>query len=277
MKIRRYLSFFNYQTLIVMVVCLTSSAVCLYFQLSIYIDFIIVGLTIFFPLTFLMRSAFRRRERAIQYLSLFKGSLQSVYYAFQGAKIDAEKKNEFKNLATNISDKLLQYLLDGTGETTVQELGHAVYHFTRNNKKSFKRAFSLKIFLFIFRLNESIEFLIATKRHRTPWGVHAVVLFSIYAFIIFYPASLLHDIGFTSSLWYVFMMTGVKGLLLISLYNVEALMEDPFNQKGPDGIRVNDFRFSPVIPATAALVEEPAVTIVETMPDETILPESKDE
>ena len=97
--------------------------------------------------------------------------------------------------------------------------------------------------MFIFRTNESIEFLLATRRHKTPWGPRAVVLFAIYGFTVFYPASLLHDIGFNVQLWYVFIMTFFKTFLLITLYNVEALLEDPFNQKGTDGIRIYDFAF----------------------------------
>jgi hypothetical protein len=38
-------------------------------------------------------------------------------------------------------------------------------------------------------------------------------------------------------------MTAGKGLVLISLYNVQTFLEDPFNQNGPDDIRLDDFRF----------------------------------
>ena len=95
---KKYLSIFNRHTLVVVGISLISSALCLYFQLSIFLDFLIIGIMIVFPLTFSLTAAFRRRERALQYLSLFKGSLQSVYYAFQNAKIDLQKKNEFKNI-----------------------------------------------------------------------------------------------------------------------------------------------------------------------------------
>jgi hypothetical protein len=54
---------------------------------------------------------------------------------------------------------------------------------------------------------------------------------------------LLHRTGFTVPYWYVLTMTGTKGLLLISFYNIQSMIEDPFNQNSPDGIRLNDFRF----------------------------------
>ena len=271
---RKYLSIFNLRTLIVAVLSVASSAYCVYFHVSLYLDFLILGLMIAFPLTFSLGAAFKRRERALQYISLFKASLQSVYYVFKDAKLDDEKKNEFENVARGMSEKLLEYLLTGAGSSSVQDLSHAVYNFVQANKEHLKRTFASKLFFFLFRLNESIEFLIATKRHRTPWGVRTIVLVVVYSFVIMYPASLLHDVGFNVPLWYVVLQTGVKGLIIISLYNVQTLLEDPFNQAGPDAIRVDDFRFSPVdTPEPAAA----PVPIVEMAPGFEVDPLSDEE
>jgi hypothetical protein len=38
-------------------------------------------------------------------------------------------------------------------------------------------------------------------------------------------------------------MTGSKGLILISFFNVQHLLENPFDQTGPDDIRLDDFKF----------------------------------
>jgi len=38
-------------------------------------------------------------------------------------------------------------------------------------------------------------------------------------------------------------MTSLKSLFLISFYNIQKMLEDPFNQNSPDGIRLNDFQF----------------------------------
>jgi len=73
-NIKKHLAVFNLQTLSVALVAFVSSAGCLYFQLSIFIDFLILGLMMVFPLTFLLRAAFSRRVNALQYLSLFMAS-----------------------------------------------------------------------------------------------------------------------------------------------------------------------------------------------------------
>jgi hypothetical protein len=95
---KKYLSIFNIQTLLVIILSLLSSYVCLQWKLTIFLDFLIVGIVIAFPLTFSFSVAFRRRERALQYLSLFKASLQSVVYAFGNSKLDEDKKTKIKNL-----------------------------------------------------------------------------------------------------------------------------------------------------------------------------------
>jgi hypothetical protein len=58
--------------------------------------------------------------------------------------------------------------------------------------------------------------------------------------VIFYPASSLFERDTTYAL--LMLSTAVKGFFLISFYNVLSMLEDPFNQKSPDGIRVYDFR-----------------------------------
>jgi len=241
---KKYLSIFNVQTLLILLICLLSCYFSLRFRLSLFIDFLIIGIIIAFPLTFSLRVAFRRRERALQYLSLFKASLQSVVYAFGNSKLDEDKKTEIKSIAGNVTDELIEYLLRNKHDATaVQKASHAIYTFVQVNRENMKSTFSVKILLFLFRINESIEFLLATRRHNIPWGPKAIVLFAIYVFAVFYPASLLHRTGFTVPFWYVFAMTSLKSLFLISFYNIQKMLEDPFNQNSPDGIRLNDFQF----------------------------------
>jgi len=241
---KKYLSIFNLQTLLVTGLSLLSCYLSVRFELRIYADFLIIGLIIVFPLTFSMREAFKRRERCLQYLSLMKASLQSVFYSLQNSKLGDHKTAEFGNIAQSISETLIRYLSKASDDVVaVEQSAHAMATFFEKNRKMTKRD-SLKILLFISKINESIEFLLAVRRHRTPWGPRAIVLFAIYLLAILYPASVLFAAGAEFQLWNLFLMTEFKVLILISLYNVQGLLEDPFNQNSPDGIRLNDFRFT---------------------------------
>lgn len=235
---------FNKHTLLIVLLSLLSSFFSVEYQISIYLDFIFLGIFIALPLTYTLREAFKRRERAIQYLSSFRATLQSSYYYFEISKAGPGTKLEFRNTLTNISARLIEYLSGKTNDAEgVQKAAHAVFVFINANKEDFKNSFSEKILSFQYRINESIDFLLATKRHQTPWGVRATILFGIYCFVIFYPASLLHTTGFDTPFWYVFVMTGFKGFILISLCSVQILLENSFDQKGYDCIRIHDFDF----------------------------------
>ncbi|HRI19807.1 MAG TPA: hypothetical protein PLA68_02585 [Panacibacter sp.] len=242
---KKYLFLFNTQTLSVVCVTLISSYLSLQFHFSMYIDFVILGLVIAFPLTLTIKEAFRRRERAIQSLSGLKASLMTLFYSFENRNLDSEKKAEFKNILLNLSGSLTQYLAHKKNETLiVQRSSESIVRFIRTNNETLKKPFSLKLLFYLQRVNEDIEFLSATKNHRTPKGIRAIILFAIYAFVIFYPASLLKETGFNVPLWYVFAMSVFKSIVLISLYNAQVLLEDPFNQESPEGIRLNDFQFT---------------------------------
>ena len=256
---KKYISIFTLQTLVVTGLSLVSCYISLRFQFRIYADFLIIGIIIVFPLTFTMREAFRRRERSLQYLSLLKASLQSTFYTIQNTKMEAYKKAELELIAYTIPDKLIRYLTGASEDiAAVQQAFYALITFIQQNKKETKNI-SVKILLFMFRINESIEYLLAVKRHHTPWGPKAVVLFTIYLFVIFYPAAILYETGFNMTPWNLYLMTGFKAFILISLYNVQVLMEDPFNELSPDGIMMNDFRFNPDTYTTTAPINANAL------------------
>lgn len=256
---KKYLSIFNLQTVAIISLSLVSAYICALYHFSIYFDFLILNFIIIFPLTFSLGMALKRREKAIQFLSLFKASLQSVYYGFQKSKLDIDQKAAFRKTAENLSAQLINYLAGKSGTaTTVREASHSIYTFTRDNKKNIKSSFSIKVSLFLFRMNQSIEFLLATRIHRTPWGPRAIALFGIYFFAIFYPASLIHDIGTGDvKFLFVFLSTASKAIILISFYNVQALLENPFNQKGTDGIKLGDFNLFAGIDINEEIVPTP--------------------
>jgi hypothetical protein len=215
-------------------------------------DFLIFGLLIAFPITLATKEAFKRRERAIEYLSLFKSTLQSIYYAVVNSKLEYREKDFFKTIATDLTSSLIHYLKgNNPGEPSfVHAASDKIAAFVIRNKKTLKGSLPDKILFYLFRVNGSIEALLATKRHRTPRGLHIVVKFAIYLFVIFYPATLLHETGPNESLGYLFMASVFKSIFLISLLNVQEMLEDPFNQLGSDDIRMGDFVFtSQLLPA----------------------------
>ena len=249
---KRFTAIVNWQTLIVLCLSFLSCYFTITYHFTMYMDFLIFGLLIAFPVTLATKEAFKRRERAIQYLSLFKSTLQSLYYAVVNSKLEYREKEFFKNISVDLTRSLIDYLktYKAGDPSSVHAASDKLAFFVMRNKKALKGSLPDKILFYLFRVNSSVEFLLAVKRHRTPRGLHAVVKIAIFLFVIFYPATLLHETGPSESLGYLFMSSGFKSLFLISLLNVQEMLEDPFNQTGSDDIRMEDFTFtSQLLPA----------------------------
>jgi len=228
---------------VIAILALVGSFITLRFQVKIYVDFIFLSLFIAFPITFSLKEAARKRTNAIKYLSVFNTSLQSSLYYFENSKVERDKKVEFKNVLIRTSGMLFEFLSGKSGDATaVKGASDAVFIFVQANKRHLKDGLAEKILSFQNGINENIVLLLAAKRHNTPWGVRLVTLFAIYMFVIFYPSSLVGNRG-VAAFWNVFAMTAFKSFILIWLYNVQMYLEDPFNQKSPDSIRLKDFQF----------------------------------
>ena len=243
---KRFTSIVNWQTLLVVCLSFVSCYFTITYHFTMYADFLIFGLLIAFPITLTTKEAFKRRERAMQYLSLFKASLQSLYYGVLNSKCEYREKETFKNIVIDLTGTLINYLKapEAGDPSPVYAASDKIAVFVMRNKKALKGSLPDKISFFLFRINDSIEFLLATKRHRTPRGLNLVVKIAIYLFVVLYPASLLHQTGPGESLGYLFVSSVIKSVFLISLINVQEMLEDPFNQAGSDDIRMDDFAFT---------------------------------
>ena len=129
---------------------MVSSFISLQYKIALYIDFVIVGIILSFPISFAMREAFRRRERAIQYLSLFKSTLQSIFYCFESSKLDRIKKDEVKHILMHTSEEMIDYLSGNSEQhSSLESDPGRLLLFIQNNEENIKSSFSVKILSFI--------------------------------------------------------------------------------------------------------------------------------
>lgn len=156
--------------------------------------------------------------------------------------MEQRDKEYFKKLVAEVTDTLISYLkAENPGDVSPVHLASdRIASFVRRNKKALKGSLGDKILFFLGRTNDSIEFLLATKRHNTPKGLNLVVKIATFLFVIFYPATMLHKTP-DETLISLFLSSVIKSVFLISLINVQEMLEDPFNQQGTDNIRMGDF------------------------------------
>lgn len=75
----KFIHYFNFRTLLALVISQAATYIAITNDLSFHLDLLLFGICIVFPLHFSMQSAFKRRDRALEYFSLFKGGSMSLY------------------------------------------------------------------------------------------------------------------------------------------------------------------------------------------------------
>jgi hypothetical protein len=243
----KYLTIINLRTVLAVGAAALATYITTHFDFHYNYDLTMVSIAIIFPLVFTIRSAFRRREKALEFLSRFKAGLITVDACFQeNRKIAPESKDEVRATVRNISNCLIDYL--GTETCTVEKVNEEagkIAAFIRANSEHIGNATALKIYRFMKDVYQGIENVVAIKLHRTPISIRAYCLIFIYIYPIIYSPSLynrLYDGVTNRDAWILYALTMFSTFILISLYNVQEQLENPFDQHGVDDIRLNDFR-----------------------------------
>lgn len=236
------LALINIKTFVVVTIAIVASLITIKYNLKINNAVILFGILVVFPLVKSFQFAFKRREKSLEYLSLFKGGLISVHQFFvHSKKLLPEHKAAAREDILRAIESLLNYLKTG------QPAADKVYnHLDRVSvfMKEHREELSGKTVTLIIRqmrdVYVSTAFLVSMKRHRT---VAALRVFAL-VFIAIFPlvqAPILNN-TFEQNAVMVISITCLTGLILTTLFNVQHQLENPFDQIGHDDIQLDDFR-----------------------------------
>ena len=238
----RYLAIINLRTFWVILIYVGTCYATIYYDLRFDYDVTLISIAIIFPLVFTIRAAFRRREKSREYLSRMKSGLMAIYYCFENTdKLEPEKRIEVANVLVNIPLSVNNYLMNSGDEDIVRAAEQKVFTFTQDQKQNISNGMAYKIFRFMKDVHQGIEAVMAVNRHRTPISLRAYCLVFIYIFPLIYVPSFLHRVGYDTPYLVLYLAIALKGFILISLYNVQEHIENPFDQSGLDDIRLKDF------------------------------------
>ena len=240
----QYFSIINKRTLFTLIISIIVPYVCYFYNIKYNIDLTLISIAIIFPLVFAIRGAFRRREKALEHLSRFRGSILTLQHCFAtNSKLSDDKKIEINDIIVAISDNLLIHLK--TSEISIQEIDSAINgieQFVHNNEEAISGGFRLKIFGFMRSLHEGVENLEAIHIHRTPISLKAYCKIFIYIFPLIYTPTIINKIDSVDGDWVTYFVVIVSEFILISLYNIQDQMEYPFDNDGLDDIKLDNFK-----------------------------------
>lgn len=240
----RYLQIINIRTFTVLFICLVTSFCVIRYEIKYNFDLTIISIAIIFPLVFTIRAAFRRREKALDYMSRFKAALLIVTRCFERCKkLPDEKKAEIKGIIQASSDSLIDFFSSGKNDQAPLRANlRKISEFLMKNQEEIGSGEAFKILRFMKDVHSSVEGTISIYTHHTPVSLRAYCQVFIYIFPFIYSPALLHRLDDGTPDWVVYLLSCVTGFILVSLFNVQDQMENPFDDRGLDDIKVKNFR-----------------------------------
>ena len=239
----RYLSIINYRTLITLTLSIVVPLVAYKFKVVYNIDLTLMSIAIIFPLVFTIRGAFRRREKALEHLSLFRAGLKTIEnFIHCSKKINDEIKLEGQNKIIALDIALYNHLTTKSEDTSKFDEAYVNFiNFIKLNADIISGSTKEKIFRFLRDVSDSAYNLIGIHSHRTPISLKAYCLIFIYIFPVIYTPTIINKIGIDNPSWLTFFIVILSEFILISLYNIQDQMEYPFDDEGLDDIKLKLF------------------------------------
>jgi hypothetical protein len=227
-----------------MVIATLTTYVSYKLDINFYVDLTLISIAIIFPLVFTIRGSFRRREKALEHLSQFRSSLKTVhYFVMSNKELTEENKIEIYNILVEISTRVMTHLRTVDNKTKeLDDVINNVYKFISEKEGSFKGRIRDKVFRFMNDLHESIENLHAIHIHRTPISLKAYCKIFIYIFPLIYAPTIINNVGTETPQWVAYSIILLTEYILISLYNIQDQLEYPFDDKGLDDIKLENFK-----------------------------------
>ncbi len=238
-----YLVILNKKTLYALLISLIVLFLSYQFSITYNIDLTLISIAIIFPLVFTIRGAFRRREKAIEHLSLFRGSLKTVENIIRGSKLEESDIKISLDLITKCNKGLIDYLSDVVPTTkshddNIEEL----YSFLLSKRDVIGGGTLQKVSRFLKDTYDSADNLVGIHTHRTPISLKAYCLIFVYIFPVIYTPTIINKIGIDNPPYLTYFIVILSQFILISLYNIQDQMEYPFDKEGIDDIDLDLFK-----------------------------------
>ena len=216
------------------------------YQTNIELDFTIMSVAIVFPLVFSITSAYQRRQDSIKEFAIFRNKiidLSNIFYS-----VDKTKKTDYEKLffsLVELQDIFVSYLKKSTSDNKynkVREKRKEIFLIIDSYKKLYNEREKDSIIRVKNELFQSAEKLRGLKIHPTPISLRKYCLIFIFLSPLLYNTQLVSQnisTGYISETFISLLMSIIVSFILIALYNVQDYIENPFDQKGLDDLKLN--------------------------------------
>ena len=241
----RYLIILNSRTLFAIIISIIVPIIAYRYNINYNVDLTLISIAIIFPLVFNIRGAFRRREKALEHLSLYRASLKTVENIILSSKLEMDEINQGSKLIKKSNEGLIDFLDNIENDTTMHDNNiNQLFEFLNSKKIIIGNGVLQKALRFLKDSIDSADNLVAIHRHRTPISLKAYCLMFVYIFPLVYTPTIIFKIGVENPQYLTYFIVVLSEFILISLYNIQDQMEYPFDKEGTDDIDLEIFRMT---------------------------------
>ncbi len=235
--------YFNVRTFLALAISQAAAFLVTSYDIKFHLDLLLFGLCIVFPLHFSMQAAFKRRDRALEYFSLFKGGAMALHYSFQIAEeLPHEKKKNATGLLKGVASQLMQQLeYRIAGYNSLQQKLNELFAFIETNREEISKRNTLRMVRYLRDVTESSVYLLSLVKHRTMAGMRFYSAFFIIILPLVQAPIVWYHLGAIIPVWLIYVFLGTTSLILVTLNNFQTMIEYPFDAKGMDNIAIKDF------------------------------------
>jgi len=237
------LNYINVRTFLAIAISQLATFLTIQYHWKLSHNILLFSLAIVFPLHFSLQAAFKRREKALEYFSLFKAGAIAVHFSFQ---VSEDLPDDKKLQARSTIKKMVKTLIDQLeafkpGFETMQLRLNEVMDFAVANRDALSKKNVLRIIRYMKDVTESAAYLTSLVSHRTMAGIRFYSTLFILMFPFVQAPIVMHMIGSHVAHWVLYLVAASASFVIITLDNFQKMIEYPFDPKGQDNIQVREF------------------------------------
>lgn len=250
-RFNRFLLIVNWQTLIISVLAVTSTALCIEYKYEADFPFNLIAMSIVFPIVFSIGGAYKRREDALKGYAEVKGYLRAIYFVSRDWLENPKPENV----------KKMKSLIHATLDNIRNSFTKPKVELKENEKLIYKNFSEISLYVkqdlreeglssgecsrtnqYLQKMMISFESIKHIYQYRTPRTLRAFSnLFITILPIIYGPYFAYQAEKMSWGLEYVIPV--LLTMILVSLQNIQEHLENPFDQIGEDDITFNVEKF----------------------------------
>ena len=240
-------SVFNLRLFIILLETIIVLKLYKMFSIKIDIDLTILSIAIVFPLVFSITSAYQRRQDSIRHYTGFRNKIIDLTNLIYSVDTIKEKEynslfNKLLGLQNDLNNILLNSLNHTESSRKYREQRKNIFIQIINLKNKFNEREKDSIIRVKNELFYDIEMLNGIRLHGTPLSLRIYCLIFIFISPFLFSSNEFFVIGDFSSDILSLIVSLTISFILMALYNVQDYIENPFDQKGLDDLKINSLQ-----------------------------------